>query len=1217
MKLPRITLYTLVLLLAALLCTAALPSYAEPNVSLTINVVGQGDVNVNPPPPYSNGQVVTLTAVPDAGWTFDGWDLAGDGTWWDSDWDYRVKISSSANGTARKNKPAEADLNFTQLLTSLGKSGTIDPNSIRVIEVNNSNVVVDENVPFQFDPAADFNATTKAAGKVVLIMKGNTAAGATRHYHVYFDVTGKGFAPPSVTPQVTFTDNVLDEDRSSYRIENNHGTYFYDKKGGGFISLDDNNGNDWIDYNDAPDAAGVFRGIPNMVRPSNGGHFHPGANTSETALLNQGPIKVTITSIVPKRTNRWEAVWEFYPDYVKMTVLDAGYDYWFLYEGTPGGVLEVNSDYVVRSDGTQTNASVDWTEALSPEQWAYVVDPEVDRALFLVQHNPDDAIDSYAPSTLNEMAIFGFGRNGAIPLIDNEDLPNYFTIGLLENTAFATALQTIKDAYKDLNVTAAAAEVRPGAALGSQNPVNFTITGDHTITATFVPAQYTLTVTTSGEGTVAKSPNKPTYDHGEMVTLTANPGAGYAFAGWSGTLSGTTNPQTIEMLGDRAVTANFAQAFTITTSTDGNGTITLNPNLPTYVSGREVTITAVPNGGYALASWGGALSGTQNPQTINVTSNLTISATFTETQYTLTVNKLGNGTITKTPDLPAYDFGQVVTLTATADTGWAFTGWSGGVTATENPLAITIEDNTSLTGTFSEQEFHTLDVTTVGQGTVSRNPITGPYLAGTEITLTATPAAGWAFAGWSGDLTGSDNPLVFLISQDTTATATFIQETYQVNITPIGQGSVTKNPNKTDYAAGESVTLTATPNTGWTFAGWGGSLSGTTNPLTITISGDVAGTATFVTGGPFTLDTNVNGDGDITVEPVKAQYEAGETVTLTAEPAPGWVFAGWSGDLSGGDNPETLIMNEDKVVSATFIQPGQLTTDGFNTCTLNSGLWTFVDPRGDSSYEVTGTTLEITVPSTEEGHNIWTDGNNAARLMQAADDSDFQIQARFNSEVLEAFQLQGILIEEDADNFIRFDSFFARDGLLHIYVQTFNNTVPSKKADITIASTAPIFMQVTRAGDEWTMEYSTDGTNWEEVVVFDYGLNVVSVGVFAGNAQERRNELAPAHTAIVDYFYNTADGSVPVDSSLLQVNTIGQGSVQKNPDQDVYTCGQSVTLSAAPAPGASFAGWTGDIESLTNPLVVNLTAPTTVNAVFEGAGRYSLYLPLATGDPFQ
>ena len=78
-----------------------------------------------------------------------------------------------------------------------------------------------------------------------------------------------------------------------------------------------------------------------------------------------------------------------------------------------------------------------------------------------------------------------------------------------------------------------------------------------------VSNQYTLTVTiapSNEAGSVSKSPNKSTYGNGDTVSLTANPNSGYTFSHWTGDASGSTNPITLTMDGNKTVTANFTQA---------------------------------------------------------------------------------------------------------------------------------------------------------------------------------------------------------------------------------------------------------------------------------------------------------------------------------------------------------------------------------------------------------------------------------------------------------------------------------------------------------------------------------------------------------------------------------------------------------------------------------------------------------------------------------
>jgi len=143
--------------------------------------------------------------------------------------------------------------------------------------------------------------------------------------------------------------------------------------------------------------------------------------------------------------------------------------------------------------------------------------------------------------------------------------------------------------------------------------------------------EFTLSVTLDGSGSVTKNPNQATYAYGTVVQLTATASAGYTFNSWTGNLSGSTNPASITMNGNRSVTAHFTQnQYTLTVTIDGSGSVTKNPNQATYTYGQVVTLTAVPGSGWVFGSWTGDLTGSQNPKTITMNGNKAVTAHFSD-----------------------------------------------------------------------------------------------------------------------------------------------------------------------------------------------------------------------------------------------------------------------------------------------------------------------------------------------------------------------------------------------------------------------------------------------------------------------------------------------------------------------------------------------------------------------------------------------------------
>jgi uncharacterized repeat protein (TIGR01451 family) len=239
--------------------------------------------------------------------------------------------------------------------------------------------------------------------------------------------------------------------------------------------------------------------------------------------------------------------------------------------------------------------------------------------------------------------------------------------------------------------------------------------------------------------------------------------------------------------------------------------------------------------------------------------------------YLLTVDKAGSGSgaITSIPPgidcgtdcQEAFSYGTVVTLTAQAAAESTFTGWSGACTGAGECI-VTADDAKSVTATFTLNSYLlTVGKAGAGNGTVTSNPAginCGAdcqefFSYGTVVTLTAQAAAGWTFAGWSGDCTGGGQ-CVLTMNQAKSVTATFTLNSYLLTVTKDGTGSgtVTSVPPGINCGAdcqelfsnGTVVTLTAQAAAGSTFTGWSGSCTGT-GQCVVTIDNAKSATATF------------------------------------------------------------------------------------------------------------------------------------------------------------------------------------------------------------------------------------------------------------------------------------------------------------------------------------------------------------------------------------
>lgn len=385
--------------------------------------------------------------------------------------------------------------------------------------------------------------------------------------------------------------------------------------------------------------------------------------------------------------------------------------------------------------------------------------------------------------------------------------------------------------------------------------------------------------------------------------------------------------------------------------------VPVNPSNP---PGASTAVSAVfDSTGLAAGSYSGLLCIRSNdPESPLVTVPLTLTVEPPQ-MLTVSLAGTGQGSVASNPAgidcgvdcSETYAYGTVVTLTATAVPSSTFAGWSGACVGV-GQCVIRMNTTQAATATFTEipPDSFPLTVLTAGSGagTVTSTPAgincgsdcSEIYAANTEVTLTATPANGSTFVGWSGDCSGTGSCVVTMAAAHS-VTATFDEippVLYDLTVTESGTGSgfVTSAPAGINcgvdcsetYLAGTVVTLTATANNGSLFSGWTGDCSGAgLCVVTMSAAHDVTATFDEIPPNSFGLTVLKSGAGDGTITSTPAGidcgldctevYPDGTVVTLTVTAVTGSTFVGWSAPCSGsGDCVVTL--NQNTEVTATF-----------------------------------------------------------------------------------------------------------------------------------------------------------------------------------------------------------------------------------------------------------------------------------------------------------
>ncbi|NBB76577.1 MAG: hypothetical protein GVY02_04285 [Bacteroidetes bacterium] len=381
--------------------------------------------------------------------------------------------------------------------------------------------------------------------------------------------------------------------------------------------------------------------------------------------------------------------------------------------------------------------------------------------------------------------------------------------------------------------------------------------------------------------------------------------------------------------------------------------------------------------------------------------------------------------------------------------------------------------------------------------------------------------------------------------------------TYSIEVSPTPQEGGSVSPAEGEYEEGARVEVSADPNEEWIFSSWQGDVQGTENPVVVTVDGDKVFTALFE---KKTYPLNITIDGEGTVDETVIQtknkdYEVGTTVELSANPAEGWEFVRWEGDLESSSNPEQITVNKEASVTAVFERSGfelEITVDGEGSVTEN------VVEKREKVYEE-GSVVELTA---EPGQ-----GWRFVRWEGDLDGSENPVQ---------------ITVDEDKEVTAIFER---RDYALNINTEgegsVGEEVIQSPKKDYAYETVVEL---TASAAEGWKFE------RWE--------------GDLSGSENPEQITISEEKTvtAVFSRVEYTLDVSVQGEGTVSE-------EVSQNPNKD-YAYETVVELTANPDEGWAFVRWEGDLSGSENPEEITMNSDKSVTAVFEEIVAYDLNISI-------
>ncbi len=535
------------------------------------------------------------------------------------------------------------------------------------------------------------------------------------------------------------------------------------------------------------------------------------------------------------------------------------------------------------------------------------------------------------------------------------------------------------------------------------------------------------------------------------------------------------------------------------------------------------------------------------------------------------------------------------------------------------------------------------------------------FEAGTQITLTATPAAGATFTRWTGDAcSGTEPTCTITLTADAIVNAEFVlaPRTLTVEVGGNGAGMVTSGAGGINCPGacsitvpqGTSVTLTAAPVSGSIFLGWSGGGCTGTGPCTTVVNDDVTVNASFGLNFSLVVTRTGSGTGTITSNPAGINcgtdcdevYSAGAVVTLTAAAAVNSTFTGWTGGGCSGTGTCTVTISQALAVAADFT----LRRHTLTAATTGPGGGTITSSPagincGTDCTELYDHGTAVTLTATPDGASLFTGWSGACTgtgTCVVTMDMARNVTATFARQTVGLNVAHfgsgggtvtsapaGINCGTDCSETFAVGTMVTLtatpDATSNFAAWSGGGCTGTGTCVVTISGTETVTATFQR--NQWPLTVMKTGAGSGTVTSTPAGINC---GVDCSSAYDHGTSVVltatPAPGSRFVQWTDACSGSgtcalvmdagrmVTAEFQPVHVLTVtrsgsGTGTVSSSPAgincgadcTEAYGTGTSVTLTATPSAGSRFVQWTGACTG-TGACVTTMTAARTVNAEF-------------------